>query len=105
MASKPDRALFRVQTHARETLASVVVDTRVQLDRVRAMVDDANADSVEEKGRRLHGRRVERVNTQKFRPIDYEVGFMGGESGVSVCRSSGWLPIRVKNDFLIRGQI
>ena len=87
MAAKPDRALFRVQTHARETLASVVVDTRVQLDRVRAMVDDANADSVEEKGRRLNGRRVGGGNTQKMRPMDYQVGLTGGELDVTISKS------------------
>ena len=54
MAARPQRALFRVQNHARSSIKAIVT-TRIMMNRVRRMVEDVLADSVEEVGRRLNG--------------------------------------------------
>ena len=64
MAARPQRALFRVQNHARSSIKAIVT-TRIMMNRVTRMVEDVLVGSVEEVGRRLNGGVIDGQKSRK----------------------------------------
>ena len=84
LTARIEKALFRVQHHARTTLPGLV-ETRVELDRVRRRVGDTDVDAAREISRRLRGRVEARgtknvgldIKSQQGGKVD---GSLGGEA-------------------------